>query len=175
MTMEVLSQEVREALKVHVVDRYKRSPAFDDVMLRELKRGLCTARMFFGGKEQSPEVARCRWDARIEKYKAESLEAVKNQRMRWRAYCRSIGKEPHIMHLEYPSGSSLITFHASEKTYILNKEVDVGPLPDNDYSSFMTAELDDISWPVFIDLTRGYGDDPLVGFGVGGPSSSSKA
>ncbi|KAK0585338.1 hypothetical protein LWI29_027026 [Acer saccharum] len=49
---------------------------------------------------------------------------------------------------------------------IQGKEINVWPLPDQDYSSFITVKPDDISLPDFKDLTQGYGDDP-----PGGPST----
>ncbi|KAK3229235.1 hypothetical protein Dsin_001116 [Dipteronia sinensis] len=82
VSMEVLSQEARLALEVQSIDHYNRSPAFEAVMLMELERGLAVARMFFGGKERSSKEARYKWDRTIEKHKAESLNAIKNQRMR---------------------------------------------------------------------------------------------
>ena len=60
------------------------------------------------------------------------------------------------MHLELPSESSLVTFHANEMIDALNEEADVGHSSDKDYSPFMTVELDDIAWLVFKDLTKGY-------------------
>ncbi|TXG57801.1 hypothetical protein EZV62_015630 [Acer yangbiense] len=87
---------------------------------------------------------------------------------------RSIGKEPHTKHLELPYEFSLITFHTNEKTDILGVKVNIGPLPDKDYSSFMTAEPDDISWPVFKDLTMGYGMIPLLVLGLVAPQARQR-
>ena len=79
------------------------------------------------------------------------------------------------MHLELPFKSSLIIYHANKKTNILNKEVDVGPLLNKDYSSYMTVEPDDINSPVFKDLTKAYEDNPPAGSRAGVFSCSSIA
>ncbi|KAK0583504.1 hypothetical protein LWI29_037605 [Acer saccharum] len=70
------------------------------------------------------------------------------------------------MNLELTSESSLITFHANENADILGEEVEVRPLPDKDYSSFMADDLDDINWSNFKDLAKGYRDDPPGGTSV---------
>lgn len=65
-----------------------------------------------------------------------------------------------------------------KKIDILNEETTIGHLFDWDYSPFMTAEPNDISWSNFKDLTKGYGKNPSSGpyadpyssFEPGGPS-----
>ncbi|KAK0597030.1 hypothetical protein LWI29_021093 [Acer saccharum] len=78
----MLSEETQLACEIQVVDQYKRYSSFDVVMLRELEHRLSTTRVLFGSWERSTEDARRRWDRVIEKHKANSLEVIKNQKIR---------------------------------------------------------------------------------------------
>ncbi|KAI9194182.1 hypothetical protein LWI28_003771 [Acer negundo] len=150
----------------------KRLTERDQMLESALTEKLQLQQGFEMSKEWSPKDVCRGWDGKMRKYKVQSLEVIKNQRMRWQVNCKSIEKEPHVMHLELPSKSSLITFHANEKADILGEKVDVGPLPDSYYFFFMVDDPDDISWLDFKDLTKGYRYDPSSGTSVGLPTGS---
>ena len=47
LTVKSLSKEARLELEIQGVDRFKRSPAYDALLLREFQRGMVSAREFF--------------------------------------------------------------------------------------------------------------------------------
>ncbi|KAK1575584.1 hypothetical protein Q3G72_006686 [Acer saccharum] len=81
----------------------------------------------------------------------------------WRAYCRSKGKIPHLMHLEVPTARTFSTFHACQKAGINGEDPDVGPMPGREYSAWMDVEEDEIVWPSNDSLLDEYVIEPNLG------------
>ena len=174
MTVKSLTKEARLKLEIQGVDRFKRSPAFDALLLWEFHRGMVSAREFFNQKNRATDQARTNWSLSIKKHVDTSLESLRVQMREWRAYCRSKGKTPHPMHLEVPTAESFSTFYACEKAGINNERPDLGPVPGTDYSAWMDDNEEDvILWPSDDSLLSEYVMelDP----DVGGSSSQPRA
>ncbi|KAK0605845.1 hypothetical protein LWI29_031298 [Acer saccharum] len=135
LTVKSLSKEARLELEIQSVDRFKRSPAYDALLLREFQRGMVSTREFFNQKNRATDRARTNWSLSIKKHVDTSLESLRVQMREWRAYCRSKGKTPHPMHLEVPTAESFSTFYACEKAGINNERPDLGPVQGTDYSA----------------------------------------
>ena len=58
LTVESLSKEARLELEIQVVDRFKRSPAYDALLIREFQRGMVSAGEFFKMKNMATDQAR---------------------------------------------------------------------------------------------------------------------
>jgi hypothetical protein len=174
LTVRSLSKEARLELELQSVDRFKRSPAYDALLLREFQRGMVSAGEFFKQKNRATDRARANWSLSIKKHVDTSLESLRAQMREWRAYCRSKGKAPHPMHLEVPSADSFSTFYACEKAGIDNETPDLGPVPGVDYADWMVDEEEDvIIWPSDDSLLSEYVMEPDPD--VGGSSSRPPA
>lgn len=169
LTVKSLSKEARLELEIQGVDRFKRSPAYDALLLREFQRGMVSAGEFFGMKNRATDRARTNWRLSIKKHVDTSLDSLRVQMKQWRAYCRSKGKLPHPMHLEVPTADSFSTFYAAQKAGIDGENPDVGPTPGIDYSDWMDDEEDVIVWPTDDSLLSEYVMEPDPD--VGGSSS----
>ena len=112
LTVKSLSKEARLELEIQGVDRFKRSPAYDALLLWEFHRGMVSAREFFKVKNKATDRARANWNYSVDNHVETSLDSLHAQMKVWRAYCRSKGKALHPMHLEMPTKSALSTFHA---------------------------------------------------------------
>ncbi|KAK0595259.1 hypothetical protein LWI29_005023 [Acer saccharum] len=166
LSVESLSKEARLELELQNVDHFKRSPAYDALLLCEFQRGMVSAREFFNQKNRATDRARTNWSLSIKKHVDTSLESLRVQMREWRAYCRSKGKTPHPMHLEVPTAESFSTFYAYEKAGINNKRPDLGPVLGTDYSAWMDDNEEDvIVWPSDDSLLSEYvmEPDPDVG------------
>ncbi|KAK0601389.1 hypothetical protein LWI29_023790 [Acer saccharum] len=166
LTVKSLSKEARLELEIQSVDCFKRSPAYDALLLREFQRGMVSAREFFNQKNRATDRARTNWSLSIKKHVDTSLESLRVQMREWRAYYRSKGKTPHPMHLEVPTTESFSTFYACEKAGINNERPDLGPVPGTDYSAWMDDNEEDvIVWPLDDSLLSEYvmEPDPDVG------------
>ena len=161
LTVKSLSEEARLELEIQSVDRFKKSPAYDALLLREFQRGMVSAGEFFKQKNRATDRARVNWGLSIKKHVETSLESLRVQMREWRAYCRSKGKAPHPMHLEVPSADSFSTFYACEKAGIDNERPDLGPIPGADYTDWMVDEEEDvIVWPSDDSLLSEYVMEP---------------
>ncbi|KAK1575900.1 hypothetical protein Q3G72_009348 [Acer saccharum] len=148
LTVKSLSKEARLELEIQGVDRFKRSPAYDALLLREFQRGMVSAGEFFKMKNRATGRARANCSLSIKKHVDTSLESLRIQMKEWQAYCQSKGKAPYPMHLEVPTADSFSTFHACEKVGIDGENPDLGLVPGTDYSAWMDDEEEDvIVWP----------------------------
>ena len=174
MTVKSLSKEARLELEIQGVDHFKRSPAYDALLLREFQRGMVSAGEFFKMKNRETDRAKANWSLSIKKHVDTSLESLRIQMKEWRAYCRSKGKAPHPMHLEVPTADSFSTFHTCEKAGIDGENPDLGPVPGIDYSAWMDDEEKNvIIWPSKYSLLSEYVMEPDPS--VGGSSSQPPA
>ncbi|KAK0573613.1 hypothetical protein LWI29_010900 [Acer saccharum] len=175
LTAKELSKGSRLEMELQSVDRFKRSPAYDALLLREFQRGMVSAGEFFKQRNRATDRARANWSLSIRKHVDTSLESLRIQMKEWRAYCRSKGKTPHPMHLEVPTAESFSTFYASERASFSNEIPDLGPVPGTDYSSWMDDEEDVIIWPSDDSLLSEYvmEPDPDVGRSSSPPPAPS--
>ncbi|KAK0570577.1 hypothetical protein LWI29_003400 [Acer saccharum] len=175
LTAKELSKGARLEMELQSVDHFKRSPAYDALLLREFQRGMVSAGEFFKQKNRATDRARANWSLSIRKHVDTSLESLRIQMKEWRAYCRSKGKTPHPMHLEVPTAESFSTFYASERASFNNEIPDLGPVPGTDYSPWMDDEEDVIVWPSDDSLLSEYvmEPDPDVGRSSSPPPAPS--
>ncbi|KAK0578741.1 hypothetical protein LWI29_015512 [Acer saccharum] len=173
LTAKELSKEARLELELQRVDRFKRSPAYDALLLREFQQGMVSAGEFFKQKNRATDRARANWSLSIRKHVNTSLESLRIQMKEWRAYCKSKGKTPHPMHLEVPTAESFSTFYACERAGFNNERPDLGPVPGTDYSYWMDDKEDVIVWPSDDSLLSEYVMEPDPD--VGGSSSQPPA
>ncbi|KAK0583650.1 hypothetical protein LWI29_000942 [Acer saccharum] len=110
LTAKELSKEARLELELQSIDRFKRSPAYDALLLWEFQRGMVSAGEFFKQKNRATDRARANWSLSIRKHVDTSLESLRIQMKEWQAYCKSKGKMPHPMHLEVPTPSLSLLF-----------------------------------------------------------------
>ena len=160
-------------MELQSVYRFKRSPAYDALLLREFQRGMVSAGEFFKQKNRATDRARANWSLSIRKHVDTSLESLRIQMKEWRAYCKSKGKTSHPMHLEVPTAESFSTFYACERAGLNNERPDLGPVPGTDYSYWMDDEEDVIVWPSDDSLLSEYVMEPDPD--VGGSSSQPPA
>ncbi|KAK0582579.1 hypothetical protein LWI29_027296 [Acer saccharum] len=60
---EVILTDLKAVLEVEAVDRFKRSPAYDALLLREFEKGMRQAKKFFAMKDHSTDKALRRFDS----------------------------------------------------------------------------------------------------------------
>ncbi|KAK0585069.1 hypothetical protein LWI29_023016 [Acer saccharum] len=60
---EVILNDLKALLEVEAVDRFKRSPAYDALLLREFEKGMRQAKKFFAMKDHSTDKALRRFDS----------------------------------------------------------------------------------------------------------------
>ena len=65
LTVKSLSKEARLELEIQGVDRFKRSPAYDALLLREFHQGMVSAREFFKVKNRATDRARLTGTVRL--------------------------------------------------------------------------------------------------------------
>ncbi|KAK0596415.1 hypothetical protein LWI29_015485 [Acer saccharum] len=108
---EVILNDLKAVLEVEAVDRFKRSPAYDALLLREFEKGMRQSKKFFAMKDHSNEKALKRFDR----------------------------TEPHPMHLEIPSKRVFNTYYSGQKGSFSGSgaEPDLGPVAGRDYEPFM--------------------------------------
>ncbi|KAK1584525.1 hypothetical protein Q3G72_033734 [Acer saccharum] len=118
---ELIFDNLKAVLEVEAVDRFKRSPAYDALLLREFKRGMRQSKKFFAMKDHSNEKALRRFDR----------------------------TEPHPMHLEIPSKRAFNTYYSGQKVSFsgFGAEPDLGPVVGRDYEPFMPDEDEEVTWP----------------------------
>ncbi|KAK0572445.1 hypothetical protein LWI29_031558 [Acer saccharum] len=118
---EVILTDLKAVLEVEAVDRFKRSPAYDALLLREFEKGMRQAKKFFAMKDHSTDKALRRFDR----------------------------TDPHPMHLEIPSKRAFNTYYSGQKGSFsgLGAEPDLGPIAGRDYEPFMPEEDEEVIWP----------------------------
>ncbi|KAK1580982.1 hypothetical protein Q3G72_001883 [Acer saccharum] len=118
---EVILTDLKAVLEVEAVDRFKRSPAYEALLLREFEKGMRQAKKFFAMKDHSTEKALRRFDR----------------------------TDPHPMHLEIPSKRAFNTYYSGQKGSFSGSgaEPDLGPVAGRDYEPFMPEEDEEVTWP----------------------------
>ncbi|KAK0574143.1 hypothetical protein LWI29_018809 [Acer saccharum] len=127
---EVILTDLKAVLEVEAVDRFKRSPAYDALLLREFEKGMRQAKKFFAMKDHSTDKALRRFDRSLQQHMADGVGSIKEQIKRWRAHCRYNRTDPHPMHLEIPSKRAFNTYYSGQKGSFsgLGAEPDLGPV-----------------------------------------------
>ncbi|KAK0570632.1 hypothetical protein LWI29_004136 [Acer saccharum] len=146
---EVILTDLKAVLEVKAVDRFKRSPAYDALLLREFEKGLRQAKKFFAMKDHSTDKALRRFDRSLQQHMADGVGWIKEQIKRWRAHCRYNRTDPHPMHLEIPSKRAFNTYYSGQKGSFSGSgaEPDLGPVAGRDYEPFMPEEDEEVTWP----------------------------
>ena len=140
---------MKDELEVQAVDRFKRSPAFDALLLREFERGMRQSKKFFAMRDHSNDKALKRFNRNIDDHMKRAVDTIKKERKLWRAHCRFNRTEPHPMHLEVPTKSAFNTYYSGVKGNVvgLGVEPDLGPIAGRDYEPYMSAGEEDLVWP----------------------------
>ncbi|KAK0588157.1 hypothetical protein LWI29_035186 [Acer saccharum] len=112
---DLIFENLKAVLEVESVDRFKRSPAYDALLLREFEKGMRQAKKFFAMKDHSNEKALKRFDKSLQQHMAHGVDSIKDQMRRWKAHCRYNRTEPHPMHLEIPSKRTFNTYYSGQK------------------------------------------------------------
>ncbi|KAK0586508.1 hypothetical protein LWI29_008170 [Acer saccharum] len=148
-SQEVILNDLKAVLEVEAVDRFKRSPAYDALLLREFEKGMRQAKKFFAMKDHSNDKALRRFDRSLQQHMADGVGSIKEQTKRWRAHCRYNRTEPHPMHLEIPSKRAFNTYYSGQKGSFSGSgtEPDLGPVAGRDYEPFMPEEDEEVIWP----------------------------
>ncbi|KAK0572997.1 hypothetical protein LWI29_001633 [Acer saccharum] len=146
---EVILTDLKAVLEVEAVDRFKRSPTYDALLLREFEKGMRQAKKFFAMKDHSTEKALWRFDRSLQQHMASGVGSIKEQIKRWRAHCRYNRTDPHPMHLEIPSKRAFNTYYSGQKGSFSSSgaEPDLGPVAGRDYEPFMPEEDEEVTWP----------------------------
>ncbi|KAK0591299.1 hypothetical protein LWI29_038178 [Acer saccharum] len=146
---EVILTDLKAVLEVEAVDRFKRSPAYDALLLREFEKGMRQAKKFFAMKDHSTDKALRRFDRSLQQHMADGVGSIKEQIKRWRAHCRYNRTDPHPMHLEIPSKRAFNTYYSGQKGSFSGSgaEPDLGPVAGRDYEPFMPEEDEEVTWP----------------------------
>ncbi|KAK0607586.1 hypothetical protein LWI29_017068 [Acer saccharum] len=118
---ELIFDNLKAVLEVEAVDRFKRSLAYDVLLLREFERGMRQSKKFFAMKDHSNEKALRRFDR----------------------------TEPHPMHLEIPSKRAFNTYYSGQNGSFsgFGAEPDLGPVAGRDYEPFMPDGDEEVTWP----------------------------
>ncbi|KAK0595049.1 hypothetical protein LWI29_003019 [Acer saccharum] len=118
---ELIFDNLKAVLKAEAVDRFKRSPAYDALLLREFEKGMRQSKKFFAMKDHSNEKALRRFDR----------------------------TEPHPMHLEIPSKRAFNTYYSGQKGSFSGSgaEPNLGPVAGKDYEPFMPEGDEEVTWP----------------------------
>ncbi|KAK0599495.1 hypothetical protein LWI29_005832 [Acer saccharum] len=148
-SQEVILNDLKAVLEVEAVDRFKRSPAYDELLLRKFEKGMRQAKKFFAMKDHSNDKALRRFDRSLQQHMADGVDSIKEQTKRWRAHCRYNRTEPHPMHLEIPSKRAFNTYYSGQKGSFSGSgaEPDLGPVAGRDYEPFMPEEDEEVIWP----------------------------
>ncbi|KAK0607104.1 hypothetical protein LWI29_009391 [Acer saccharum] len=146
---EVILNDLKAVLEVEAVDRFKRSPAYDALLLREFEKGMRQARKFFAMKDHSNEKALRRFDKSLQQHMGSGVGLIKEQIKRWKAHYRYNRTETHPMHLEIPSKRAFNTYYSGQKGSFSGSgaEPDLGPVAERDYEPFMPEGDKEVTWP----------------------------
>ncbi|KAK0593801.1 hypothetical protein LWI29_011015 [Acer saccharum] len=146
---DLIFENLKAVPEVESVDRFKRSPAYDALLLREFEKGMRQAKKFFAMKDHSNEKALKRFDKSLQQHMAHGVDSIKDQMRRWKAHCRYNQTEPHPMHLQIPSKRAFNTYYSGQKGSFSGSgaEPDLGPVAGRDYEPFMPTEDEAVIWP----------------------------
>ncbi|KAK0587922.1 hypothetical protein LWI29_031272 [Acer saccharum] len=146
---DLIFDNLKAVPEAESVDRFKRSPAYDALLLREFEKGMRQAKKFFAMKDHSNEKALKRFDRSLQQHMASGVDSIKDQIKRWKAHCRYNRTEPHPMHLEIPSKRAFNTYYSGQKGSFSGSsaEPDLGPVAGRDYEPFMPMKDEEVIWP----------------------------
>ncbi|KAK0599479.1 hypothetical protein LWI29_005681 [Acer saccharum] len=146
---DLIFDNLKAVLEVEAVDRFKRSPAYDALLLREFERGMRQSKKFFAMKDHLNEKALRRFDKSLQLHMASEVGSIKEQRKRWKAHCHYNRTEPHPMHLEIPSKRAFNTYYSGQKGSFSGSSVEpnLGPVAGRDYRPFMPDGDEEVIWP----------------------------
>ncbi|KAK0582818.1 hypothetical protein LWI29_029917 [Acer saccharum] len=146
---ELIFDNLKAVLEAEAVDRFKRSPAYDALLLREFEKGMRQSKKFFAMKDHSNEKALKRFDRSLQQHMASGVDLIKEQIKRWKAHCRYNRTKPHPMHLEIPSKRVFNTYYSGQKGSFSGSgaEPDLGPIAGRDYEPFMPEGDEKVTWP----------------------------
>ncbi|KAK0599195.1 hypothetical protein LWI29_003133 [Acer saccharum] len=146
---DLIFENLKAVLEAESVDRFKRSPAYDALLLREFEKGMRQAKKFFAMKDHSNEKALKRFDRSLQQHMANGMDSIKDQMRRWKAHCHYNKTEPHPTHLEIPSKRAFNTYYSGQKGSFSGSgaEPDLGPVAGRDYEPFMPTEDEEVIWP----------------------------
>ncbi|KAK0581929.1 hypothetical protein LWI29_019678 [Acer saccharum] len=146
---DLIFDNLKDVLEAESVDLFKRSPAYDVLLLREFEKGMRQAKKFFAMKDHSNEKALKRFDRSLQQYMASGVDSIKDQIKRWKAHYRYNRTEPHPMHIEIPSKRAFNTYYSGQKGSFSGSgaEPDLGPVAGRDYEPFMPMEDEEVIWP----------------------------
>ncbi|KAK0590680.1 hypothetical protein LWI29_030361 [Acer saccharum] len=146
---DLIFDNLKAVLEAESVDRFKRSPAYDALLLREFEKGMRQAKKFFAMKDHSNEKALRRFDRSLQQHMASGMGSIKEQINQWKAHCRYNRTEPHPMHLEIPSKRAFNTYYSGQKGSFSGSgaEPDLGLVAGRDYEPFMLVEDEEVIWP----------------------------
>ena len=77
-SQDVILNDMKAVLEVEVVDRLKRSPTYDALLLHEFERGMQQAKKFFALKDHYNEKALKRYDRNLQRHMDGAVRSVKN-------------------------------------------------------------------------------------------------
>ncbi|KAK0580421.1 hypothetical protein LWI29_001793 [Acer saccharum] len=146
---ELIFDNLKAVLEAEAVDRFKRSPAYDTLLLREFERGMRQSKKFFTIKDHSNKKALRRFDRSLQQHMTRGVGSIKEQIKRWKAHCRYNRTEPHPMHLEIPSKRAFNTYYSGQKGSFSGSgaEPDLGHVAGKDYRPFMPDGDEEVTWP----------------------------
>ncbi|KAK0571920.1 hypothetical protein LWI29_023592 [Acer saccharum] len=146
---DLIFDNLKAMLEAESVDRFKRSPVYDVLLLREFEKGMRQVKKFFAMKDHSNEKALRHFDRSLQQHMANGVGSIKDQIKRWKAHCRYNKTEPHPMHLEIPSKRAFNTYYSGQKGSFSGSgaEPDLGPVAVRDYEPFMPMEDEEVIWP----------------------------
>ncbi|KAK0573659.1 hypothetical protein LWI29_011623 [Acer saccharum] len=146
---EVILNDLKAMLEVEAVDRFKRSPAYDALLLRKFENDMRQSMKFFAIKDHSNEKALKRFDRSLQQHIASGVDSIKEQIKRWKAHCHYNRTEPHPMHLEIPSKRVFNTYYSGQKGSFSGSgaEPNLGPVAGRDYKPFMPEGDEEVTWP----------------------------
>ncbi|KAK0581189.1 hypothetical protein LWI29_011150 [Acer saccharum] len=118
---ELIFDNLKYMLETEAVDRFKRSPTYDALLLREFEKGMRQSKKFYAMKDHSNEKALKCFDR----------------------------TEPHPMHLEIPSKRAFNTYYSGQKGSFSGSgaEPDLGLVAGRDYEPFMPKRDEEVTWP----------------------------
>ena len=76
---ELIFDNLKAMLEAKVVDRFKRSSAYDALLLREFERGMRQSKKFFAMKDHSNEKALRHFDRSLQQHMASGVGSIKEQ------------------------------------------------------------------------------------------------
>ncbi|KAK0585282.1 hypothetical protein LWI29_026227 [Acer saccharum] len=146
---ELIFDNLKAVLEAEAVDHFKRSPAYDALLLHEFERGMRQSKKFFAMKDHSNEKALRRFDRSLQQHMASGVGSIKEQIKRWKAHCRYNRTEPYPMHLEIPSKRAFSTYYSGQKGSFSGSSVepDLGLVAGRDYGPFMPDGDEEVTWP----------------------------